>query len=179
MMILLKPLSRTQGELQGRNMAYSTKEARNAYLAKWRAENRDKTRAAQKRYYEANKVICNARVKEWQKATNYITITEWRKANPEKIAEIRKRHYKNNSAKEIARVRRRQGRIKNCELYMNQAEIAEIQGMYEFCRIFKGYEVDHIIPLNGEFVSGLHVIGNLQVLPVRDNRSKSNKYTIT
>ena len=54
------------------------------------------------------------------------------------------------------------------------AEIDEINKFYLNCP--PGYEVDHIIPLQGELVSGLHVLGNLQYLTVSENRSKSNKF---
>jgi hypothetical protein len=38
------------------------------------------------------------------------------------------------------------------------------------------YEVDHIIPLQGKLVSGLHVQNNLQVLLKEDNCRKLNSF---
>lgn len=40
------------------------------------------------------------------------------------------------------------------------------------------HNVDHIIPLQGEKVSGLHVFSNLRVIPREENLKKSNNYEI-
>lgn len=56
---------------------------------------------------------------------------------------------------------------------------SELGAIKAFCNNCpEGYHVDHIIPLNGEKVSGLHVLSNLQYLPASDNCSKSNSYNI-
>lgn len=144
-------------------------------------QNNPKRKASVDKYRAANKVVCLQRTKESQaKSRAYYSAKsiKWQNDNRERNLENRKRQYALNSAVHIARSRRRNGKIRHGEMFMSKAEAAEAQGLYDFCRIFKGFEVDHIVPLNGKTVSGLHVIANLRVLTVSENRSKGNKFDI-
>lgn len=51
----------------------------------------------------------------------------------------------------------------------------EVSLIYLYCP--EGSHVDHIIPLQGELVCGLHCEHNLQYLPAHENISKSNKFS--
>lgn len=53
------------------------------------------------------------------------------------------------------------------------ADQIKIKELYDKCP--KGYEVNHIIPLCGKNVCGLHIPENLQYLPIKINRQKYNK----
>lgn len=60
------------------------------------------------------------------------------------------------------------------------ADRQKIKNIYKECILITQetgikHEVDHIIPLCGKLVSGLHVDWNLQIIKASDNRTKSNK----
>jgi hypothetical protein len=141
------------------------------------AANKEVISAARKQKRDGNKEEYNAKIRAYRTANPDAAkkINRWQVENKEQHLAARRANYARNSAKELARTRRRTGRIRHSELIMSQPELAEVQGMYDFCRIFKSFEVDHVLPLNGATVSGLHVLSNLQVLTRSENRSKGNR----
>ncbi len=85
-----------------------------------------------------------------------------------------------NKARNPDRIRQRNvdyQLTKRCRMpgWADRRKIAEV---YKEARRL-GLTVDHIYPLQGELVSGLHVHENLQLLPRSTNSSKGNKYAPT
>jgi len=87
--------------------------------------------------------------------------------------QARRDTYASDPAKELAANSIRKRRVHELQT-PNWANIEKINEIYR--RRPEGHHVDHIIPLNGATVSGLHVENNLQYLTAEENLSKSNKY---
>lgn len=65
--------------------------------------------------------------------------------------------------------------------WITSADLQHIAKLYELAsQLTKStgvcHEVDHIIPINGKYVSGLHVLSNLRVVTRSQNRKKGNKW---
>ena len=101
-----------------------------------------------------------------------ISDNKYYEANKEKLIEKAHTYYGNHKSKYKYLSKKRKWRIKIAT--PSWADLNKIREFYENCP--DGYEVDHIIPLRGKNISGLHVIENLQYLTKKENRAKSNKF---
>ena len=122
-------------------------------------------------------------------------ILEWREANRERCREIslewnfrnkkrckalQKKHYQENKAVYAAKCAKyRASRLKATPLW---ADLEQIKRIYALCAKISEktgieHHVDHIIPLQGKDVCGLHVDNNLAIIPAKMNLEKSNSFT--
>lgn len=125
------------------------------YSRKWSSENPERSKARYLRYKHANLERCRERDEDY-----------------------RLRNMDKDAARTAARRARKRQRTPP---WLSEAHFAQINAFYsEATRLQKEtgvkHHVDHIVPLKGETVSGLHVPWNLQVIPAKDNLTKSNKF---
>lgn len=129
------------------------------------ANNREKCIASSMRSVEKKRKEYSAKTLAWQRK-NKDRVLLLRRVRYALHPEIKQYYAQKESVK---RARKKQ------VLGLGLAYQAEIDGFYLFCRLFRGFQVDHIVPLNGKTVSGLHTPWNLQVLTRSENARKSNK----
>jgi hypothetical protein len=78
----------------------------------------------------------------------------------------------------------RSNKDKRTPKWLTEEDIWMISEAYELASIRTKlfgfvWEVDHIVPLRGKLVSGLHVPHNLQIIPKVDNVKKSNQFIVS
>lgn len=145
----------------------------------WRASNREVCNASSRKWQKTNPEAHNARSKAYKRhkyATNQAYRAAqnakgllWSKVNAELVSAF--------SAKRRAR------KLCATPAWLTSEDHLQIASMYELAKIMEActgekYHVDHIIPLQGTSVSGLHTPLNLQVITASANTSKGNSHEL-
>lgn len=148
---------------------------------RYRAKNIEKVKALDKKRYEKNK----EKIKEQtikNKDRRAKVYRAWREANKEKRQEYQKEWHKNNpdKARHYANMRHAV-RMQRTPCWLTEYDRALIQRKYTLASrktesTGERWVVDHILPLQGKLVSGLHVPANLRVVKEITNLRKHNKY---
>lgn len=164
------------------------KECARAHVRKWNLDNSDRKASSRKAYYA---------IEENRKKKNQCD-SEYRAENVEAKRALNRAYAANNSAIIVERVRKwraenpersaaqrrkdtatRRAFIKRaCPPWADHAKIAEVYALADRLTRETGipHDVDHIFPIAGKRVCGLHVHQNLRAIPARENRKKSNKF---
>ena len=120
----------------------------------WQKSNVEKRKNIVNKYYEANSTECVMRT------------LKWRRANPAKCKAIKAKYRAAKGSATPSWLTDNQF-IEIEQFYQKATSQTKVTGVI--------HHVDHIVPLQGKNVSGLHVPWNLQVLSAHENHKKSNK----
>lgn len=142
----------------------------------WAKANADHVRQKKQVYVqslsEEKKEMYNAKARE-----RYHQNKEWNAAR-KKVYRSNNRHVINASAS-----KRRAAQLHRIPKWLTDFDKLKIKCIYSIASMLTKtnkelWVVDHIIPLQGKLVSGLHVPSNLQVMRARENESKFNKFEV-
>jgi hypothetical protein len=123
-------------------------------------------------YRVANKEKCNAIVRKWREDNRELSNSYARKAKA-----------KNPSVVLANTIKRRLAKMHRTPNWLNSDDYWMIEQAYELAALRTKlfgfvWHVDHVIPLQGKFVSGLHTPYNLQVIPGAENVRKLNHFMV-
>ena len=140
----------------------------NARAVEWREQNPEKAEAARKLLYEKNKE------QELLKSANRYKKNRDRILARKKVYKAANKYLVNASAAK----RRAAQRSPN---WLTDFDKLKIKCLYSVASMLsksnnEPWHVDHIIPLQGKNVCGLHVPSNLWFIKGSENMSKSNKF---
>ena len=128
----------------------------------------DQRKKAVSTYYQNNKKKCMDATKIWKeksgKSSQYNKKS--RANNPGSINFLNRKRY----ASKLQRTPKWLSPEQLIQIKMFYQEAAELTKL-----LGEWYEVDHIVPLQGKTVSGLHVPWNLQILTAKENGIKGNR----
>lgn len=142
-----------------------------ANVKKWVDINKADVHARLRRYYSDNSEVIKNRSKQYY-YDNYDVCIETR-------AKYRRINYKEINRKNLPNVRLRQARKLNATPSWYNHD--KVKAIYEESHRLTletniQHHVDHIYPLKGKTVCGLHSHENLQILPAKENMTKGNKH---
>ena len=132
-----------------------------------RARNPERTKEHGRKNYLKNRQRSIAYARKWQdehKERAKKAHADWKKKNAALLA-----------AKQMERKAKK---LKATPPWANKSSIRNFYVLADAKtkRFGEPWHVDHIVPLQGRIVCGLHVENNLQVIPAAQNISKHNRY---
>jgi len=167
-----------------RDYQLKNKERLALYKKEYNEKHRESINQKKRDDYYQNLEVHKLRIKQYRELTNYDFkgyAFKYKEENKEKLAQYRKEYKTLNRDKVNANnAKRRASRLLRTPKWLDDKQIEQIVYIYNYamnktCSTGIKHHVDHIVPLQGKTVSGLHVPWNLQVLPEPQNISKSNK----